>query len=52
MNILTKEEIGKIVDTYQRLIESEKNLERKDLLIQNKKEFEEALIKQWAKDLK
>lgn len=52
MKLLKKYEIERIVQTYQDLINSEINLERKDVLIKNKNSFEKQLIEEWLDDLK
>ena len=51
MNILTKEEIQRIVELYQNFIDNEENLSRKETLIEYKKEFEIALLQKWAIEL-
>lgn len=51
MNILTKEEIQRIVALYQNFIDNEANLCRKETLIEYKKEFEIALLQKWAIEL-
>ena len=44
MGFLTKEEVNKIINVYQQLILTEPNVERKELLNNNKKEFEDYLV--------
>lgn len=51
MNILTKEEIQRIVALYQNFIDNEANLSRKETLIEYKKEFDIALLQKWAIEL-